>query len=448
MLYVRYKDEVCMSLRDLDLKTEYRSLSDDVVNDFYLPVLKESILYQRAVGFFSSSALCQLANGIQGLVDNGGKIQIIASPKLSEDDIRDIKAGYEVRKAVQKALLRELTDPLADKQKEKLSFISKLIANNVMDIKIAFLSSGSDISMYHEKVGIMSDVDGNSIAFSGSMNESENAFHGNYESFDVFCSWTSDYNRVTQKQLAFNAIWGDYEPGLKTIEFPVAVKNKLLSYKPSEGFTKEAGDFEEAIPSELKKIYLPSDFTIRPYQESAINEWQKNNYTGIFDMATGTGKTLTALASIEHLYRHNNERLGIIIACPYQHLVEQWTEDIVRFGISPIVGYSSSKQKNWKKRLEQAVRSFNMDIIDTFCFVTTNATFSTKFVQDQISLLSNDAVFVVDEAHNMGSKNYQRLLPQNIPYRLALSATIDRHNDEEGTDAHKILLLPCVNLSK
>jgi superfamily II DNA or RNA helicase len=78
-----------------------------------------------------------------------------------------------------------------------------------------------------------------------------------------------------------------------------------------------------------------------------------------------------------------------------------------------------------------------MKIINSFCFVTTNASFATKFVQDQISLLSNDVVFVVDEAHNMGSENYQKTLPKNIPFRLALSATIDRHNDEEGTSVLK-----------
>ena len=149
----------------------------------------------------------------------------------------------------------------------------------------------------------------------------------------------------------------------------------------------------------------------------------------------GTGKTLTALASIEDLYQNNNKRLAVIILCPYQHLVEQWVEDIIRFGMIPIIGYSSSKQKNWKKLLEQAVRSFNLKVSNHFCFVTTNASFVTKKVQEQIKLLSEDTVFVVDEAHNIGASNYRKNLPENIKFRLGLSATIDRHNDEEGTDA-------------
>lgn len=427
-----------MALRDLDLKNEYRSFADDIVQTFYIPVLKNTILYQRAVGFFSSSALSALAPGISELVKKGGKIQIVASPKLSEEDINDIKSGYDMRKTIENALLRGLTDLPDSDAKENLSYISKLIAKNVMDIKIAFLSKCDYRSMYHEKVGIMTDENGDSIAFSGSMNESENAFYNNYESFDVFQSWTSDAERVFQKKSSFKAVWEDYEPGVTTLSFPEAVKKKLLSYTPEKGFSNalDTSDLRDD-PKEDKQIYLPLDLKLRQYQIDAISSWKAHQYTGIYDMATGTGKTLTALASVEQLYRDNNDRLAVVIICPYQHLVEQWTEDIVTFGMNPIIGYSSSKQKDWKKRLEQAVRSFNLKVTNHFCFVTTNASFATKYVQSQIQLLSDDTVFVVDEAHNMGSVNYQKFLPKSINYRLALSATIDRHNDESGTESLK-----------
>ena len=55
-----------MSFREIDIKSEYRSLIDDVVNDFYVPLLRQAVLYQRAVGFFSSSALVSLSKGIEG----------------------------------------------------------------------------------------------------------------------------------------------------------------------------------------------------------------------------------------------------------------------------------------------------------------------------------------------------------------------------------------------
>lgn len=423
-----------MSLIDLNIKSEYRSLIDNVVDDFYVPVLKESVLYQRAVGFFSSSALIAISKGVEGLISNGGKIQIIASPRLSQEDIDEIRKGYEVRKVLERALLREIETHNSVEDTSRLSYIASLIANGVLDIKIAFLSTNNEIAMYHEKMGIMNDIEGNAVAFSGSMNESENAFSANYESFDVFCSWTNEKERVFQKQMAFQAIWNDYEPGVETIDFPEAVKDRIYAFNNS--LRRNSGlktPEENSLPEDA--MFLPPDFKIRPYQESAIQNWKENGYCGIYDMATGTGKTLTALASIEQLFSDNHKRLGVVIVCPYQHLVEQWVEDIVRFGIKPIVGYSSSSQKSWKKNLAQAVRSFNLRVSDFFCFITTNASFVTKTVQDQIGILSEDVVFVVDEAHNMGATNYRRYLPDNIKYRLGLSATIDRHNDESGTTA-------------
>ena len=428
-----------MGFEDITIKNEYRSLIDDVVKDFYVPLLKNAVLYQRAVGFFSSSALVMISKGIEGLVQNGGTIQIIASPKLSSSDIEEIRKGYEVRRVIENSLIRELDDIDNPIELEKLSYIARLVADGILDIKIAFLTTKNEIAMYHEKMGLITDNEGNTVAFSGSMNESENAFKGNYESFDTFCSWTNDCERVFKKQMAFKAIWEDYEPGIETLDFPVAVKQRLYEYNADlRNCNSKANDSITEIQLESKEkgeIYLPEDFNIREYQYNAIQTWESRGFCGIYDMATGTGKTLTALASVEYLFRKNNNRLAIVIVCPYQHLVEQWVEDIVRFGIYPIIGYSASSQKNWKKNLKQAVRSFNLKVLDTFCFVTTNASFVTKKVQEQIIQLNEDSLFIVDEAHNMGAANYRKCLPENIEFRLALSATIDRHNDDIGTEA-------------
>ena len=423
-----------MSFKDLSIKNEYRSFNDNIVKDFYIPVLGEAILYQRAVGFFSSSALVMLANGIEGLIKNGGRIEIVASPRLSKEDVDEISRGYELRKVIEQALLREL-DALPV-ECETLSYVASLVATGKLDIKIAFLSSHKEIAMYHEKMGLMTDGDGNVIAFSGSMNESENAFSMNYEAFDVFCSWTEDKKRVQKKQLAFQAIWEDYEPGIQTIEFPDVVCRKLYSYNQElAGRYPEVSEQENFNAHPKGAMYLPVHFHARPYQENAVVEWKKHGYRGIFDMATGTGKTLTALLGLWQLFTDNQERLAIIITCPYQHLVDQWVEDIETFGIRPIIGYSDSPQKKWKKNLEQAVRSFRLGVLNFFCFITTNASFVTKKVQEQMGLLGADTVYVVDEAHNMGAGYYRKYLPENIGYRLALSATLERYQDEAGTAA-------------
>ena len=185
---------------------------------------------------------------------------------------------------------------------------------------------------------------------------------------------------------------------------------------------------------EMKVPRIPDWLNLFDYQKDAIEEWKENNYCGIFDMATGTGKTLTGLSAMAVLSEAIDDKLAVFIVCPYQHLVEQWVEDIVKFGIEPIIGYSESIQKNWKTRLKGAIvdQRFVKEK-KFFCFISTNATFSSAFVQEQINLLKSPALLLVDEAHNFGAEYLRQLLSEKFDYRLALSATLNRHGDAEGT---------------
>lgn len=194
-----------MSFLDVEIKPEYRSRLDNVMKDFYIPVLKQAVLYKRAVGFFSSSALLEMSAGLCGLVKNGGKIQLIASPRLSAEDIEAINEGLRRRdEVIEEALIRELATPTGPQEIARLNLLSNLIASGVLEIKIAFLETDNTVGMFHEKMGLMYDADDNIIAFSGSMNESFNAFRQNYEAVDVFTSWSRDEDRVLAKQAAFN----------------------------------------------------------------------------------------------------------------------------------------------------------------------------------------------------------------------------------------------------
>ncbi len=207
------------------------------------------------------------------------------------------------------------------------------------------------------------------------MNESANAFIANYEAIDVFASWTQDTNRVYIKQSVFEAMWDDYEPGIKVMDFPEVneeilkeVNEEILKrYRINETIDTRLDDeilsnetiSEDELPIQVGPM-VPAYVQMREYQTDAIEEWIKHNFMGIFDMATGTGKTYTALAAIARLFLEMNRNLAVIIVCPYQHLVEQWREDIVAFGMKPIVCYSASSQKNWRERLKTAVASFNL----------------------------------------------------------------------------------------
>ena len=435
-----------MSFQELDIKKEYRSLLDSVAKDFYIPLLSCAVKYQRAVGFFSSSSLVEISKGISELAKNGGKIQLVESPYLSDEDIEAIKNGYAMRdQVVKEAIRREMTEGKTPFEKARLNLLANLISDGVLDIKIAFTEDSDRMGMYHEKMGIITDAEGNRVAFAGSMNESATAMTLNYETIDVYCSWKDEEDRVIAKENAFASIWNDTEPNIKIIDFPELKQEIIEKYKRSvpdfEIDKKEyAPDIDTVLHTDLG-VYseygpkFPEWFKLHDYQDEAITEWQKRNYRGIFDMATGTGKTYTGLGALTTLSKNIGHKLAAIIVCPYQHLVEQWVEDILKFNIDPIIGYSDSSQKDWPKRLKDAIRDQKLKVRgkEFFCFICTNATFSSDYVQTQLAKIKSDTLLMVDEAHNFGAPYLSCLLYDNYKYRLALSATLDRHNDEEGT---------------
>lgn len=442
-----------MSLKEVSIKNEYRSLIDNVVQEFYIPLLERARVYKRAVGFFSSTSLVEITKGIATMAASGGKIQIVASPYLSEEDIEAIQKGYADRnRIIEGALLRQITVETADYYSmQRLNLLACLIADGILDIRIAYTEEENGIGMYHEKMGLIEDNDGNVVAFSGSMNESATAMSVNYETIDVFRSWgdQNEADRVRLKQNAFFSIWNDSEPNIKVLEFPKISQALIDKYKkapPNFDIDKEQFPIRETLMKTLKDGQalqmtsaigprVPKDVFLHDYQKEAIASWVGENYHGIFDMATGTGKTFTGLGAISKLSEDMNDKLAAIIVCPYQHLVEQWVEDIIRFNMKPIIGYSSSPQKDWKQRLSKAVRDQKLRADKSFfCFVCTNATFKNAHVQEQISKIHSPVLLVVDEAHNFGAASYSKLLDERFTYRLALSATLERHRDEDGTE--------------
>ncbi len=443
-----------MSFEVLTLNDEYRTSIAITSRDFYTPILKHAVKYDRAVGFFSSLSLVHIAEGLLPFVNNGGNIRLVASPILSAEDVAAIREGYKKREdVIFGAIQRELYEPSDFKESERLNLLANLIADGRMDIKIALVENNHNCGIYHEKMGVFYDSDGNKIAFSGSNNETYMGMDVNYESFDVFCSWKNekDAERVEGKEAAFERIWNGQDSKISILEMPevkdsilqkyMREKKAYMEFDETQFTPSEDSDAPEMDSEHNKKeacgARVPADVHLHDYQMKAIKQWKEHGFTGIFDMATGTGKTYTGLGAVACLSEYVEDSLAVIIVCPYQHLVEQWKEDIERFGMNPIVGYGAVPAKQWKPKLTDAIRNHKLKVRrrQFFCFVTTNATFSGEFVQEQISKIKGNALLLVDEAHNFGADYLRKLLSRKFNYRLALSATLDRHGDPEGTQA-------------
>lgn len=429
-----------MSLQDIDIKDEYRVPRDNIVNDFYLPILSQAVKYDRSVGYFSSDALIKISYGICQLIKNGGKIRLIVSPNLSEEDYNAINSGYKKRKEIiEKRMVSSITTYENYFQNERFNLISELIAQNLLDIKIAFSYNKGKIGLYHEKMGLIYDDSKNIISFTGSMNETETGMSDNYETIDVFKSW-DDMERVENKLNAFENLWKNEEKGAITFKFPDAVKKEIIKHNTKNAnYNIDQEEIKEIIKEYNNKVMkypkIPENITLRPYQTEAIKKWKDHNYIGIFDMATGTGKTITGLSAIINLLNNENMKLGIIICVPYLHLVDQWYKDLKSFNFNPIIGYSNSPQRKWKIKLKRAVFEYSNNVRDNFCFLTTNKSFASSHTYNVIKSCKKKLLLVVDEAHNFGSSKLLKLLDKKLfTYRLALSATFERHLDEYGTN--------------
>ncbi|MBI9010938.1 MAG: DEAD/DEAH box helicase family protein [Clostridiales bacterium] len=417
-------------LGELELKFKYRSDSDHLIDDFYTPVLKNSSLYCRAVGYFTSSSLALAAQGMSNFINRNGEIRIVASPKLNREDIEAINLGEKSKEQIiEDILLKELVWTENDIVNYRLKVLAWLIANRKLEIRIAVFDDINANGFYHEKIGYFEDDNRNRVGFIGSSNETHGGLFNNFESIQVFNSKNDfEVDRINDLVYDFDRLWSNDTNKLRIMKFD-KISEKLLEFYDADldpiDIESKLIDFDND-----NLINIPSEYKLRPYQYDAIQSWVDNNYHGLFSMATGTGKTITALSSIVRLRKEINENLLVIISCPYIHLVDQWFDDAILFGFKPIIAYTGQK---WVPKLKRDLRNLKIKDSRTTCLIVCNATFETERMQRILDSYYGKVLFVIDEAHNFGSENKLALLNVDYEYRLALSATPERHFDEEGT---------------
>lgn len=427
-----------IGLDHLDLKISYRTDRDDLVNEFYIPCMKRSVLYQRAVGYFTSHGLAYAAAGVAHLIQSGGKIQLIASPQLTTEDIAAIQKGSIARQdVVVTAARRSFAEIQQMLVQERLEALAWMISTGSLDVKLAIRTSPSGMissGIFHGKIGVFTDPLLNKVAFSGSGNETASGLIDNFEVIDVYCSWDDPHGRVAEKTSLFDALWENKAKGLTIIDFTEATSEILRPYTPTHApLPKEDSCVQEKPETGYgQNPKLPSWLELRDYQELAIKNWFANNGCGSLKMATGSGKTITALSIITLLHQKAGLKAAIIL-CPFKHLVDQWAKEARNFNFKPLIVHTS--RTLWSEELSRKLLSLQTTDGQMLMVLTTNASFADSFFQNKLGHFPPKTVIVADEAHNLGAKDLRKKLPDNIRWRLALSATPERWFDEEGTEA-------------
>ncbi|MCD8031122.1 MAG: DEAD/DEAH box helicase [Bacteroides sp.] len=191
----------------------------------------------------------------------------------------------------------------------------------------------------------------------------------------------------------------------------------------------ENNSFSKTTVRDVPQFPYPSG--ARNYQTEAYTNWIKNNYQGIFAMATGTGKTITSLNCILEEYRHNGF-YRVLILVPTRALVHQWTEEARKFNYRNIY---STQDKNWMSILGRHFLNEQLGIPNNLIFISTYRSFSGEKFQKLLHKKGWDKfTLIADEVHNMGSSSLQNKMPVQITKRIGLSATPERIYDESGSE--------------
>ena len=392
-----------MTFKDLELSNSYISKGEQNISEAFLnPVLRWTKEYKRSVGFFSSSVLETLLDGVMGLVGNNGKIQLIASPELSADDVEVIEQAYNDRADVVTGIVSEkFSQQLELLSETRLQLLYELIIKGFLDIKIAITD---DIGIYHDKLGILKDSNGNTIAFYGSSNETYSGYRQNYEKIRLAKSWESGFEQIVKEEEAeFDALWSGKNEYVSVYLFNEVAKSSII--KVIEKKTTTKGNKTEIV--------------LRDYQEQAINAWVKNGYKGFYVMATGTGKTWTAIYSAVELLK--THPCMVVICAPYKHLVKQWAEDLEKVFVSSKIIMVSSENPGWSKQIADEIISKKYNKEKQIVVISTIASFRMQRFYETIEKSDEEKLLIVDEAHRFTDR--PEILHEMYPYMLGLSAT-------------------------
>ena len=236
-LLVMTEQEKPPRLRDASWRLKYTPDDGELVDIFYVPALRCGVSYDRATGYFSAEALAIAMNGIEGLIRNRGHMRLVVGCTLHQPEVDAIERGESLRSAVERQLASHPLEPPDSAAKDALELLSWMVAHEILEVKLAIPCDANRRpivaqGIYHEKSGIITDATGDSLAFSGSINETPYGWKYNWETFHVFPSWTGASDHAASEVATFAKIWANQAKRIITLDVPDAVRSDLLRFLP------------------------------------------------------------------------------------------------------------------------------------------------------------------------------------------------------------------------
>ncbi len=432
-----------MRLDDYNFNTSYCKKDVDVYEAFYSKCMSCSTHYDRITGYFGSTIYYIIWPSLKEFIRNNGRIRLICSPVLSDNDINALKEGYNLKNSYNESISNTLNEMLMDSKIEKpTKALAYLIATGIVEVKIGVYipDTNSDIErLVHDKTGIFYDDYGNIVGFRGSVNETFAGLskYGNSESFDVYPNWedTRDTNRCMKDFNSFDEIWNGNCSAIKLYE---------VSKTPFENLAEKISKAEwEILLDEItvtnEEEVVPRWYaekkgrSIRKHQKDALCNWEDNNRRGLMEMATGSGKTFIGLCAIRDAINRGDIP---IVFVPSNLLFQNWKDELRKMFTDEDIFelLCGSGNKKWKENnlLHKFTSGFSSKKRYLICEI--DAVIRNDYFINNLDK-SSKYLFIFDECHSVGSLKRRKILEFNSNYRLGLSATPLRYNDPAGNEA-------------
>lgn len=388
---------------------------DNLIDELYMPCLKWAERFDRGVGYFTTGWLTYNVAGLSNFASRGGRIRLITSPILSKEDteaivgVKDLDGTQFAR--FETALLENVETLRREMEVDIINAFSWMLYDGIIDMRFAIPCEKLDEGNFHDKFGIFY-CGSDALSFSGSINDSKHGFQ-NYESIKVFKTWAGTREYVSSDISRFERIWNRRDRNLRIFTVPQAVKEKI---------------FELRTPN--RPYSLPTVSNKWIHQVLAVKTFLEKEH-GILAMATGTGKTITAMKIINKLFDNGDIR-RVVITMYGNDLLDQWAIQIRE-------NYKD-KQINYHYASQKMMKNFIMHPDDSILLLSRDSKNLSKLLNLFDRLPGNyrdDTLFIFDEVHGAGSSTFVENLSGRISpyrYRLGLSATPEREYDEVGND--------------
>ncbi len=414
---------------------------------FFNDGLKNSTDFDLQLGYFSSAAISVLAEGFATFISRGGNMRLVINHIVSQKDKDAITHGMmgDVIDCVDLDSFDTLNQTFNEYQEQFFRCLAYMINQKRIDIRIIKPYGKNGIS--HTKSGQFRDTD-STTSFTGSANFTISGLFNNIEEIKIDRSDSIDnmvQKRILNQKKEFDTIMSGKKTGIEYLSpqrLIAAVSSKYCDTNIEEllDVEKKLTEIRKQREQERASSVNEQEYCVEPtfpfdspfpYQVAALEAWKKNGRRGLFNMATGTGKTITSLNCLLDIYKEKGCYKAIILV-PTIPLVEQWVKECRKFNFTKI--YKVSSKSEWKADISRIARAELLyPSRNSFIVIVTYASFVKQATFERLSDFSEDTLLIADEAHNIGSSLCLNLL-KRIPYvwRIGLSATPERQYDEIG----------------